>query len=577
MPHDKWGSRDVADPTSPFHPFPTPFDQIDTQDGFSDQAPDHFSPPYSLQEIDMLALSYEIRQKPDWARKLRDSDIRTKWRAEALGKRNEEAGFAERTGENYSGYDVEEVERPKLTEKMVDYVLDELELHAEKLNDPHGIQASCFEGVYESDSLVPKELLDQLLARVSELEKNPPFGEPDWHPGSDDQVLDLVHPSLFPLRYGVTPVRQLDADGKISSNATPPEPRNALHSTSKKYQWLPSDFDVDEQGKVTISSYINNLHPKDHASFYPVLASIFERFVPAFERVLSDLQKPPPRRILIDHDVASAWYGEMPDNMSDEEWDEWEEKKVVQLPEPEPFKRPEVSDDKPAFPLRGRKLQVIVKLANIHLTPEKPEYGGGVWHVEGMQNEEIVASGIYYYDQENIGESRLAYRGTFDDQELPYEQSDVKGVKTVFGIDPDGPCMQYYNSARTCAGRSLFWPNIYQHRVSRFSLADRSKPGYRKILVFFLVDPLKSAAGEVISTARVPYQQREWAERELPHNAQTDKMPVELWNQVLGGVEGLMTYEEAKKVREDLMHERKFLVEENTEKVFERSFSLCEH
>lgn len=140
MPHDKWGSREVADPRSPYHPFPTPFDQIDTQDGFSDQAPDHFSPPYSLQEIDMLALSYEIRQKPDWARKLRDSDIRTKWRAEALGKRNEEAGFAERTGENYSGYDVEEVERPKLTEKMVDYVLDELELHAEKLNDPHGIQ-----------------------------------------------------------------------------------------------------------------------------------------------------------------------------------------------------------------------------------------------------------------------------------------------------------------------------------------------------------------------------------------------------------------------------------------------------
>jgi hypothetical protein len=29
-------------------------------------------------------------------------------------------------------------------------------------------------------------------------------------------------------------------------------------------------------------------------------------------------------------------------------------------------------------------LQVIVKLANIELTPEKPEYQGGVWHVEGQ-------------------------------------------------------------------------------------------------------------------------------------------------------------------------------------------------
>jgi hypothetical protein len=45
---------------------------------------------------------------------------------------------------------------------------------------------------------------------------------------------------------------------------------------------------------------------------------------------------------------------------------------------------------------------VIVKLANIILTPEKPQYKGGVWHVEGMNNEHIVSSGIYYYDAENV-------------------------------------------------------------------------------------------------------------------------------------------------------------------------------
>lgn len=43
-----------------------------------------------------------------------------------------------------------------------------------------------------------------------------------------------------------------------------------------------------------------------------------------------------------------------------------------------------------------------MKLANIVLTPEKPEYNGGVWHVEGMENEQIVSSGIYYYHSENI-------------------------------------------------------------------------------------------------------------------------------------------------------------------------------
>ena len=33
--------------------------------------------------------------------------------------------------------------------------------------------------------------------------------------------------------------------------------------------------------------------------------------------------------------------------------------------------------------LRNKTVQVIVKLANIVLTPEKPEYAGGTWHVEG--------------------------------------------------------------------------------------------------------------------------------------------------------------------------------------------------
>lgn len=32
----------------------------------------------------------------------------------------------------------------------------------------------------------------------------------------------------------------------------------------------------------------------------------------------------------------------------------------------------------------GHGLQVIVKLANIELTPEKPSYAGGSWHVEGQ-------------------------------------------------------------------------------------------------------------------------------------------------------------------------------------------------
>lgn len=35
------------------------------------------------------------------------------------------------------------------------------------------------------------------------------------------------------------------------------------------------------------------------------------------------------------------------------------------------------------YSLRGKTIQCIVKLANIHLNVENPEYAGGSWHVEG--------------------------------------------------------------------------------------------------------------------------------------------------------------------------------------------------
>jgi hypothetical protein len=38
-----------------------------------------------------------------------------------------------------------------------------------------------------------------------------------------------------------------------------------------------------------------------------------------------------------------------------------------------------------------------------------------------------------------------------------------------------------------------------------------------------------------------------------------------------------MTLEQAKGYREQLMHERKFFVDEHNEQIYEREFYLCEH
>lgn len=75
---------------------------------------------------------------------------------------------------------------------------------------------------------------------------------------------------------------------------------------------------------------------------------------------------------------------------------------------------------------RDEGLQVIVKLSSIELTPEKPGYEGGNWHIEGMLNEHIAATALYYYDVENVTESRISFRtgASLDEREMRCEQGE---------------------------------------------------------------------------------------------------------------------------------------------------------
>lgn len=110
-------------------------------------------------------------------------------------------------------------------------------------------------------------------------------------------------------------------------------------------------------------------------------------------------------------------------------WDQyndwWEQHRVLKQPEPLEFKYfsggPKASE-KQAIDLRSdykeSGLQIIFKLANIHLTPENPEYNSSNWHVEGALNEHICATAIYYYDSENIGPSHLAFRQSIDSEDM---------------------------------------------------------------------------------------------------------------------------------------------------------------
>jgi hypothetical protein len=226
--------------------------------------------------------------------------------------------------------------------------------------------------------------------------------------------------------------------------------------------------------------------------------------------------------------------------------DDWRANRRPVPPDAPAFTPPARPGGHARVDLRGRRLQVIVKLATIHLTPDKPEYAGGGWHVEGMMNERIVSTGIYYWDSENITDSRLSFRAAVNHPS--YEQNDRDGVREVYGLGDEDALNQVLGAAETRAGRALAFPNILQHCVDPFRLADPSRPGHRKILAFFLVEPSVT----IVSTCDVPPQQ--------PWSATAT-----------------MTLEQAKEYREQLMQERKFFVDEHNQDVYEREFSLCEH
>ena len=115
-------------------------------------------------------------------------------------------------------------------------------------------------------------------------------------------------------------------------------------------------------------------------------------------------------------------------------------------------------------------LQIIVKMASIELTPDKPEFPVGGWHVEGQMNECICATALYYLDSDNITDTSLSFRmQTHDDLEgeeaYSVRQDSFHWLEQIHGTvlghgREDPPCLQNYGSVQTRQGRLLAFPNV---------------------------------------------------------------------------------------------------------------------
>jgi hypothetical protein len=298
--------------------------------------------------------------------------------------------------------------------------------------------ASAYTPNQRSDALIPKDLHERFHTLIAQFDANIPEDKRDWHPGSDGKVLNLIHPSMYCLAYNksigvnglpIPPPRPLPEklirpelqnyggdDQRWYRDYEAWQRQQAGTFWSERFQWLPAEFLVEKSGKVKIASYINNLVPVGEVNkgLYLVLAEIFSKAVPLLNIVLTDLNMHVERR-RFDDDAYEWWKNGKPElpeefentysdlNKLDLDWEEREEKyreherKVLewygeqedafehlQIPEfdKEKFIKLPLAEEKEAIDIRGHQVQVIVKIGSIELTPEKPSFDGGKWHVE---------------------------------------------------------------------------------------------------------------------------------------------------------------------------------------------------
>lgn len=311
---------------------------------------------------------------------------------------------------------------------------------------------SAPDGVAFSDSCVPAELTARLRGHVQRLIESEPA---DYHPGSGTRVRDLVHPSLYPYIKGVS-----QEIGPLPTTPKPTYDRFGRPFESSQYQWLPTPFRIEDDGSTTITSYINNLDEMRHGALKEDLARLFSAVLPMIEGVLGYVD-------------STRFWVEACDIEHEGE-----------LPE---VSGAEVTPVTPR-PLRGQELLVIPKIVEYKLTAG--ETHEGVWHVEGMSHEHIVATCVYILDRDEcLQGGELQFKRAYTVEEAGRLFWNINQVRptTVQDIVDEGTIPA--GTVATPAGRVLVFPNSHIHKLSALTVAPGAAQGRRRVIVFWIVDP----------------------------------------------------------------------------------------
>ncbi|KAK6098482.1 hypothetical protein MT418_8520 [Batrachochytrium dendrobatidis] len=479
----------------------------------------------TLVEMQYIQYLQSILCKPMWWIDITNQHIVEQWRADSLGQ--------------------------NISPSTFNLALEQLGVFVKQLvcNGSDGlgtIVPGPVELTYILDNGIPDNVYTRLMTNVSDIEHGS-------NHNTGQMVHNLIDASMYSVVYGQTMIAPLSIRLKYTTMV----PCDILLSTqlvsntpiiegdskfiSLKFQCLPSEFRVEQDGSVTINSYINNLNPIWHRDMYKCIAKIFKCFVPMFESLFRTMD---PMFKYIDLRNGINGYESPSQSYRGGMESDTQVIRPVYVPILPKHFESKYESAKPVS-LRGRNLQVIVKLTNIQLTPSKPKYDKGNWHIEGPINESIVATGLYYYDVENITTPKLDFRVAVY---CFYEMESDMYWKDVYGIDRESPHNQYIGSLEVSNGRCVVYPNRYQHKEQSFKLADPTQPGHCKILTFFVVNP----ACRIVSTAHVAPQQPQWCKSSL------DKahIPPELWNDITQYIQGVQSPAETKHHRDELTSDR---------------------
>ncbi len=316
------------------------------------------------------------------------------------------------------------------------------------------------ENVAWRDRAFPKTLITQLNDSLDEICQNEPA---DYHPGSGKVVRDIVHPSMYCYVNGLSeinasPENSIAAESISSRLDKFDRDFWGREYEDSKYQWLPSEFFVSEQGDVKIKSYINNLDREKYPGMYGLIEEMFERTLPMFEAVCNSLR--------------NDFYGVQGDDLG-----------------------------RHAIPLRNRNLQVVTKIVEYRVNQE--ENFDGVWHVEGMSHEEILATAVCIIKRDDnfsgadIEFRRFLFQDEGDDLIMSTPQNANRPTDTMGGGD-----VRPLGRLKTPENRVIVFPNSHIHRLSSMYSSD-GNDAVRRIVVFWLVNPNRP----IVSTANVAQQQ----------------------------------------------------------------------